>query len=197
MRNWIALFVLLALAACKDGSGPAPTATLSLSLDSVSVAAGGTTVVNATITNSTATAQFVSRDSAIARVSATGLITGRVPGRTVVVGILNGNANVRDSLIVVVTPIVNPGAVLQLNPDSVGTTVGAATQIHAVVTPIQAVLFVSRNQAIAVVDGNGLVTGTGVGKTVIVGSLAAEHRQLNRRRQRDRAGAHHVGSGGR
>jgi hypothetical protein len=171
------LFVILGLFACKDGSGPGgPTPTLSLSVDSVSVVAGGTTVVSATVTNSTSTAQFVSRDTAIARVSDTGLITGRAAGRTVVVGMLNGNSAVRDSLIVVVTPIVNPGAVLQLNPDSVGTTVGAATQIHATISGVPAgtppaIQFVSRNQAIAVVDGNGLVTGAGVGKTVIAGTL--------------------------
>ena len=173
MRRIFVLFVLLALAACKDGSGPSPTGTLTLSADSVSVAAGGTTVVTATVTNSTAAAQFISRDTTIARVSATGLITGRNVGRTIVVGALNGSP--KDSVIVVVTPIVNPGAVLLLAPDSMGVTVGSNNQIHATISGAPpAVQFESRNQGVAVVNASGLVTGVAAGRTHIVGTLASD-----------------------
>src|SRR5688572_10396353 len=83
MRKIAAIAAVLALSACSDDpSDPGNDPALTLSADSVSVSIGGTTQVTATIVNSTAAAQFVSRDNTIADVSATGTINGIRAGRT-------------------------------------------------------------------------------------------------------------------
>jgi hypothetical protein len=107
--------VLLVLAACedKDPAQPKNDPTLTLSADSVGVVIGATTTVTATITNSTAAAQFLSRNDAIAEVTSTGVITGIGAGRTFVVSTLAGTA-VRDSVIVGVRVPTNPGQPVQL-----------------------------------------------------------------------------------
>lgn len=119
MRKTILLFGFLALAACKDGSGPTtPTPTLTLSADSVSVSLGQSITVSATVSNSSATPLFESRNQAVAQVSAAGAISGVGIGRTVIVSTLTGNPSVRDSVIVNVRvaaplqiPLLGSGAV--------------------------------------------------------------------------------------
>jgi hypothetical protein len=103
MRKIAVIAAMLAFTACSDDpSDPGNDPALSLSADSVSVTVGGNTTVAATILNSTAIAQFSSRDNTIAEVNATGTITGIRTGRTVVVSTLPGT-NARDSVIVNVT----------------------------------------------------------------------------------------------
>ncbi|MGQ0814087.1 MAG: Ig-like domain-containing protein, partial [Gemmatimonadota bacterium] len=105
MRKIFLLAIGLTFAACDGGSDPTdPNAPrLTLSADSVAIAVGASSQVTATVVNSTAAAQFLSRDTTVARVSGSGAITGVSAGRTVVVGSLTGNAAVRDSVVVVVS----------------------------------------------------------------------------------------------
>lgn len=100
MRKSIVLFVVLALAACKDSSGPNNEPKLTLSEDSIALTLGETFQVTAEVENSTAAVLFESRNQAVATVSANGTIAGAGTGRTVIVSTLAGNTSVRDSVIV-------------------------------------------------------------------------------------------------
>ena len=115
MHKKILIASLLVLAACNDdGTGPGDDPVLTLSSDSLSVQVGATTVVTATIQPAGGSAQFTSRDNTVATVDANGAITGLKVGKTVVVGTLAGNSNVRDSLIVAVVAAQTPGQPVQL-----------------------------------------------------------------------------------
>ena len=116
MKKKLFLVAAIALAACTDDgpTDPGLNPSITLSSDSVAVQVGASTTVSATIANATDVAQFVSRDNTIAIVSATGAITGVKVGKTVVVGSLTTNANVRDSVIVSVTAPLTPGQPVQI-----------------------------------------------------------------------------------
>ncbi|MGQ0561409.1 MAG: Ig-like domain-containing protein [Gemmatimonadota bacterium] len=104
MRKQLLFLCALALAAC-DGADPfqgGDDPSLTLSPESVQVTVGATRQVTAVVTNSSAAAEFVSRDTAVARVSANGTITGVRTGRTFVVSTLSGKPAVRDSVPVAV-----------------------------------------------------------------------------------------------
>jgi hypothetical protein len=94
------LFVILVFAtvACDSGTTDPGNPRLTLSADSVSVTVGANTAVTATVVNVTGSAEFVSRDEAIARVSSTGLITGVAAGTTYIVSSVSGLPLVRDSV---------------------------------------------------------------------------------------------------
>lgn len=110
MRSKFLLLLSVAALSCSDSDpiDPGTDPRLTLSTDSVAVSVGSTTQVTATVTNSTAAAEFASRDTTVAVVDGTGRITGVRQGRTVVVGSLVGLGTVRDSVIVTVAA---PGAV--------------------------------------------------------------------------------------
>ena len=100
MRSGFLLIAALTLVGCsEDGSlDPGPVPVLTLSEDSVSLLVGSTRAVTATVSNSTATPAFASRDENVARVSATGTITGIAVGTTYVVSFLPNLPDVRDSV---------------------------------------------------------------------------------------------------
>ena len=103
MLKRFAFVVSILAAACgDDGVDPPLDPQVSLSADSVSVTVGGTTLVTATVKNSTVAPQFVSRNANVALVSTTGTISGIQAGTTwVVVSLPNSSA--RDSVRVAVT----------------------------------------------------------------------------------------------
>ena len=71
---------------------------LTLSADSVTVDVGASASVAATVLNTTAPAQYVSRDPGVATVNASGAISGVAAGSTYVVATLSNRADVRDSV---------------------------------------------------------------------------------------------------
>lgn len=102
--NWTsALVTILSSAAvftaCREdpvAQGPGPQ--LTLSADSITVEAGASTSVSATVRNSTEPARFVSRDPRVAIVDAGGGISGVAAGTTHVVATLASRADVGDSV---------------------------------------------------------------------------------------------------
>lgn len=152
------------------GSNDGPT--LRFAIDSVQLSIAGTTTLAPTVTNSTATVQFVSRNQNVAQVSAGGVVTGVSSGTTYVVASLSNNAGIRDSVLVRVAAIVDPAAGLSLSPDSLLVNTGATATINIVVTgsPATPVLS-SRNESIARVTSAGIVTGVAAGRTVIIGTI--------------------------
>ncbi len=93
-----ALLCLLAALACDKEIVDLPGYSIALSPDSVVVDVGGTSLVTAAVGASTAGAVFTIRDSAIARVTPTGTITGLQIGTTWVIGAIADVPAVRDSV---------------------------------------------------------------------------------------------------
>lgn len=161
--------ICLVVAACDDGPiDPGNDPTLTLSADSVSVAVGGNTSVTATITNTTAPAQFVSRDEAIARVDANGTITGVRAGVTYIVGSISNRPTVRDSVRVRVAqgalnlPVLGTGSV----PERFTGEVAAAGQVAYTAT------WSTRNVAGVSTPGNAIKIWNVAGNVpVLVDSL--------------------------
>jgi dienelactone hydrolase len=92
---WLAAATLLACGGNPvDGDG----ARLTLSADSVTVPVGGFASVTATTGNTGEQARFVSRDTGVATVNASGAISGVAVGSTYVVVTLPSRADVRDSV---------------------------------------------------------------------------------------------------
>ena len=109
MLKKLLLFAAVALMACdKDTTAPGDDPALVLSPDSLSVTAGSTALVGATISNTTATAEFSTRNSAVATVSSTGTVSGVSVGTTYIVGSLTGMPSIKDSVKVVVTQAGGP-----------------------------------------------------------------------------------------
>lgn len=175
MRKTLLLLSAVALVACGDSSDPidpGPSPSLSFAVDTVLLSVSGTATLTPTIVNSTGTAQYVVRNQNIAQVSQTGVVTGLATGTTVVVASLSTNSNVRDSVVVRVTAIVDPPASVSLSPDSVAVNAGSTTTINVVVTGVGGTpVLSSRNEAIARVTAAGIVTGVAVGRTVIIGGM--------------------------
>jgi uncharacterized protein len=71
---------------------------LTLSADSVALNVGFSALVTATVSNTGAPAQYVSRDQSVATVNALGAVTGVAAGSTYVVAALSGHPDVRDSV---------------------------------------------------------------------------------------------------
>lgn len=175
MKKITWLVAALVVAACGDGTGPGtetPGASLTIAEDSVALQAGGSRQLTV---NAKGNAEFSTRDSTIARISATGMVTARAAGRTVVVGQLSNNGSVRDSVIVVVTPIIDPAQpTLFISVDSLAMTAGFNTQLTVTITDAAPnAVFVSRNETVARVSATGLVTAMAAGRAVVVASLAS------------------------
>jgi D-alanyl-D-alanine carboxypeptidase len=115
MKRPIALVaVVLAVAglpACNEGPiEQIAEPGLTLSADSVTVDVGAFSSVRATVSNTTAPAQFVSRDQNVATVNANGAISGVAIGSTYVVATLSNHPHIRDSVRVRVQTQLSAGA---------------------------------------------------------------------------------------
>lgn len=174
MRRATALVAVMssvaAFVACGDDPVEPPgDPQLSLSADSVVVEVGGAASVDATVTNTSESPQFVSRDLGVATVNAAGAISGVGVGSTYVVATLPGHAAVRDSVRVRVE--IRPR--LTLSEDVLTVDVGASAAVTATLLnssdPVQ---FVSRNPGVAAVNASGAISGIGTGSTFVVATLS-------------------------
>ena len=176
MRRATVLVAIISSVAGFMACGKAPVEPpddpqLSLSADSLVLEVGGFKSIAATVTNTSESAQFISRDLGVATVSAAGAITGVGVGSTYVVATLPGHADVRDSVRVRVE--VRPK--LTLSADAVTVDVGASTAVTATLLntsdPVQ---FVSRNLGVATVNASGAIIGVGTGSTWVVAALSTD-----------------------
>jgi CubicO group peptidase (beta-lactamase class C family) len=165
-RTIVLVAVWLTASACQEGKNPVEQAIdpqLSLSVDSVTVDVGASASVAATVTNTSAPAQFVSRDPSVATVTANGAINGVAAGSTYVVATLANRADVRDSVRVRVQGQTNTPLTPQAAADS------------AFVTALRAKL--TSDVAIGVFSGAVLVMRDG--KTLFEGAYALADREKN------------------
>jgi hypothetical protein len=104
MIKKLLLFAAVALIACdKNTTEPNEDPSIALSPDSLTVAMGSTALVGSAVTNTTAATEFMTRNSAVATVNATGTVSGVGAGTTWIIGTLVGMPSIKDSVKVVVT----------------------------------------------------------------------------------------------
>lgn len=150
-------------------------ASVSVSPASITIAAGATTQLTATVLPANATNKTVlwsSSNTAVATVSASGLVTGASGGSVVITATTADGAKIATSAITVtgntgnvaVTSVTVSLASANINP-------GATTQLTATVSPANAtnktVSWTSSNTSIATVGSTGLVTGIASGNATI------------------------------
>jgi uncharacterized protein YjdB len=109
------------------------------------------------------------RDTSIARVSATGVVTGRKPGTVQVAASSEGKFAIAS-----VTVLPAAVASVVVLPAQAQLTIGATAQLRAVtydsvggVLTGRAVIWASSNQSVATVNGDGLVTALATGTATI------------------------------
>jgi uncharacterized protein YjdB len=113
------------------------------------------------------TLTYLSSNSNIATVSASGLVTGQTAGTTVIT-VTTDDGKFTKTLSIIVTPITVTGVVIS-GTSSIA--VGGTTQLTATVQPVTAtnksVTFTSSNPAIATVSTVGIVRGISAGSVII------------------------------
>ncbi|MGI6710247.1 MAG: beta strand repeat-containing protein [Bacilli bacterium] len=155
------------------GGGDEPT---SLAITGVSgVNVGSTLQLGYTITptpSGAVTIEWVSSNSLIASVSATGLVTGVSVGTAVIYATIEGTSVTGTANISVTNPPADP--TIQASASNSTIVVGGYTQISATTDPAGAdVQYTSDNTSIATVDQTGKVTGVAAGNAVITVSLVS------------------------
>lgn len=123
-----ALLAAAAFAACGENPAGQNGPRLALSTDSVILSVGFSTLVTATVGNTSEPAQFVSRDQGVATVNADGAISGVAVGSTYVVATLSSHPDVRDSVRVRVQP---PDTCMIARPDFGGPATAADRALFA------------------------------------------------------------------
>ena len=173
MKRTIALVVACSAAAAflacgTDTVEPTVEPDVTLSTDSLTVDVGGSASVTATVRNSSQTAQFISRNTGVAAVTASGAISGVGIGSTYIVASLSGT-DARDSVHV----LVQAAPQLSLSADSVVVDEASTVSVTATVLNSSAqVFFVSRNTGVAVVNAAGVITGLAAGSTYVLATLS-------------------------
>lgn len=159
---------------------PGVPATVTLAPSSVTVLAGRSQQVTATIRDSTGnvlsdeTVLWHTSDPSIASVSASGMVTGIAAGTA----LLSASAGNQTSVaaVTVTNPVV---ATVTLSPIGVFLTVGGSQQIVATAQdaagdpiPGQAVTWISMNTTVATVSGSGTIAAVAAGTTSVVATIA-------------------------
>jgi uncharacterized protein YjdB len=156
----------------------APVASMDVTPASAEVQAGQTLQLSATPRDAAGdplTGRVVnwgSSDEAVAKVSATGLVTGVAAGSATITATSEGKSG---SSAVTVTSPPTPVATVQVSPSVTSVVEGRTIQLVAtlkdangIVLSGRAVTWSSGNGAVATVNGNGLVTAVGAGSVTII-----------------------------
>ena len=154
---------------------PAPVATVVVTPENPSVIAGQTVQLTATMRDAGGnlltgrTVEWASANSAVATVSAGGLVTGVAPGAVTITATSEGKPGTAQ---VTVTPV--PVASVAVSPPTAGVLVGGTVQLTAAPKDAagnaltgRAVSWTTSNAAIATVGQTGVVTGVAVGSATI------------------------------
>ncbi|HET9984580.1 MAG TPA: Ig-like domain-containing protein [Longimicrobiales bacterium] len=155
---------------------PAPVASVAITPSPATVPQGATLQLNTTLRDlqghvvTGRTVTWSTLDTAIARVSATGLLQGVNAGATQVIARSEGATGLAP-----VTVVAVPTASVTISPDSAAIDVGATVQLSAVARdsngnalPFKTIAWSSLDTLVARVSASGLVTGVGDGAARIV-----------------------------
>lgn len=164
-----ALSAVISLGGCsKEESVPHVTG-IELSENSIVLPIGGTVQLEATVLPENAAIDSLvwsSSDENVAEVDRRGLVTALTPGKTVIRVSCNGISSVCD---VIVEGIDMESIAILTSETEVQ--IGETFQLELETVPADAwydeVKWMSFDESVASVDENGLVTGTGLGETVI------------------------------
>ena len=158
-------------------SAPVPVASVTVTPSSASVPVGQTVQLSATPKDANGSplsgrvVTWASDDTTIARVSGSGLVTGRGAGSATITATSEGKSG---TATITVTSVPVPVASVTVTPSSASVPVGQTVQLSA--TPKDAngsplsgrgVTWASDDTTIARVSGSGLVTGRGAGSATI------------------------------
>jgi uncharacterized protein YjdB len=175
LSRLVAVVTALGLGACSDAAGPEPVAEIVLTAPATSVIAGQTLQLTAVtrdedgevLTDRTVT--WSSASEAIARVSASGLVTGVAPGSVVITARSEG---AQKEFTVAVLPV--PVASVTVTPQNPTVRVSETTQLAAetrdangAVLTGRMVTWSSSDLTKATVSATGVVTGVAAGTATI------------------------------
>ncbi|HJU75999.1 MAG TPA: Ig-like domain-containing protein [Gemmatimonadaceae bacterium] len=181
-RSLFALGVLAGLAACGDDVSvtepppPTPAVTgISVTPDAATLAVGSTAQLSAVVTTNdpsvATTVTWASSNTAVATVSATGLVTAVTAGSATITATSTANANFRAAAQITVTPRDLGIRSVRVSPDNAIVTTGSTLQLVANVDANSgvstAVTWASSNTAVATVSTAGVVTGVAAGTATI------------------------------
>ncbi|MCF2491603.1 Ig-like domain-containing protein [Dyadobacter sp. CY347] len=152
-----------------------PVASVSISPASITIAAGATTQLTATVLPANATNKTVlwsSSNTAVATVSTSGVVTGASGGSVVITATTADGAKTATSAITVTANTGNVAVTsVAVTPNSANVNPGATTQLTATIAPANAtnktVTWSSSNASVATVSATGLVTGVASGNATI------------------------------
>src|SRR5438034_116429 len=162
----------------------APVASVTVTPPSASVPAGQTVQLTATLKDANGnvltgrTVTWASNNTTVATVNSNGLVTTKVAGSATITATSEGQSG---TAAITVTPV--PVASVTVTPASAGVAVGSTVQLTA--TPKDAngnpltgrvVTWQSSNNAIASVNGSGLVSGGAAGGPVTITPTSGGHR---------------------
>lgn len=186
-RSLFALGVLAGLAACGDDvtvqEPPKPTpAVLSISVtpDAATLIKGQTAQLSAVVTTNDAsvpkTVNWASSNSAVATVSATGLVTAVAPGAATITATATADANFKAGAQITVTG--SGVRSVRVSPDNAIVATGATLQLVANVDRdagvAGTVTWTSSNTAVATVTTAGVVTGVTAGNVTVTAASTVD-----------------------
>ena len=157
---------------CNVTVTPILVTKITLSKQSVTINVNSTITLTATATPSNAadkTVSWSSSNTAIARVSDSGVVTGVRQGTTIITATANDGSGVKATCSVTVSVIAVTG--ITLNKTSLSLVKGSSETLTAAISPsnasIQSLSWSSSNTSIATVDSNGKVTAVNKGSATI------------------------------
>lgn len=150
-----------------------PVTGVSVTPTSAGLAVGGTSPLTASVLPANATNKTVtwtSSNTAVATVSASGVVTG-VAGGTATITATTQSGSFTASAAITVTASNVPTTGVTVSPATASVAVGATTALTATVAPATAtnktVTWTSSSSAVATVNASGVVTGVSVGSATI------------------------------
>ena len=170
---WVQMFIG---SNAGSGSNPSQTSALQMNPATLTLEAGKTGNVKATLSSGTATISYTSSNSAIASVDRSGKVTAKKAGTVVI----TASATVSGKRLTATCAVtVTDNRTLQMNPATLTLEAGKTGSVKATLSSGTAtVSYTSSNSAIASVDRNGKVTAKKAGSAIITASATVGGKRL-------------------
>lgn len=181
-RFGVVLGGVIAFSACETSSGPADGTVTSLGVEprSIQVVVNETALLEARLGNAAGETveadepiRWTSEDEAIAGVSVTGMVTGRLAGSTRVAASYRGVSGIAN-----VTVVSGPVASVTLSPSPLEINVGSTAQLQAIARDAggsmvtgRPTTWTSEDPSIASVTASGLVSARRPGQTTVAATV--------------------------
>ena len=154
-------------------AAPVAVSSVTLNKTSLTLTAGETSELSATVNPSNATDKSISwasNDTSVVTVDETGIVTAKAPG-TATITVTTADGNKTANCLVTVTAATVPVNGVELSTTTGSLVVGESATLTATISPANAsnkeVSFATDNADVATVDANGKVTAVGAGVAII------------------------------